>query len=219
MEVDASLPFVHKFELEFLNSIREVYVNYEWKLKRCEKCQVFGHSCQSLVGKQVNSDTSPSHQVKDNASPVIDIDKMSFEASDSSAETDTNSSVETDTNSSADTEDSSDETDTDELASNSPVEALLKSSDLGDVNPITSSSSIEDYVRTSLLELPLCITSKQMSLPSSSETSSSSRVPTINLTKMTPSRAPLSTSAQSIGCDDTRFTLVLEGKRRRIYPR
>jgi hypothetical protein len=79
---------------------------------------------------------------------------MSFEASDSSTEIDTNSSVETDIDSSTDTEDSSDETDTDELASNSPVKALLKSYDLGDVNPITSSSSIEDHVRTSLLELP-----------------------------------------------------------------
>jgi hypothetical protein len=36
---------------------------------------------------------------------------------------------------------------------------------------------------------------------------------------MTPSRAPPLTSTQSIGCDDTRFTLVLQGKRRRIYPR
>ncbi|KAH8487821.1 hypothetical protein H0E87_023769 [Populus deltoides] len=143
---------------------------------------------------------------------------MSFEALDSSTEIDTNSSVETDTDSSADTEDSSDETDTDELASNSPVKALLKSYDLGDVNPITSSSSIEDHVRTSLLELPLCITSKQMSLPSSSETSSSSRVPTTNLTEMTPSRAPPSTSAQSIGYDDTRFTLVTRRKKKKDIP-
>jgi len=86
MEVDASLSFGHKFELEFLNSIREVHVNYEWKLKRYEKCQVFGHSCQLLIGKQVNSDTSLSHQVKDNASPAIDTDKMSFEALDYSVE-------------------------------------------------------------------------------------------------------------------------------------
>jgi len=217
MEVDASLSFGHKFELEFLNSIREVHVNYEWKLKRYEKCQVFGHSCQLLIGKQVNSDTSLSHQVKDNASPAIDTDKMSSEALDYSVETDTNSSIEKNTNSSADTEDSSDETDTDELAYNSLVEALLKSSDLRDVNPITSSLSIEDHVRTSLLELPLCITSKQMSLPSSSETSSSSRVPTTNLTEMTPSHAPFSASAQSIGCDDTRFTLVTLRKKEEGY--
>ncbi|KAG6747549.1 hypothetical protein POTOM_047435 [Populus tomentosa] len=84
-------------------------------------------------------------------------------------------SAETNTDSSADTKDSSNETNINELASNFPIKALLKSSDLGDVNPITSSLSIEDHVRTSLLELPLCITSKQISLPSSSETSSSSR--------------------------------------------
>jgi len=73
VEVDVSLPFIHKFELEFSTTIREVHVNYEWKLKRCEKCQVFDHSCQPSANKQVNSDASPSHQGKGNASPAIDI--------------------------------------------------------------------------------------------------------------------------------------------------
>jgi len=51
VEVDAFLPFIHKFELEFSTTIREVHVNYEWKSKRCEKCQVFGHSCQPSADK------------------------------------------------------------------------------------------------------------------------------------------------------------------------
>ncbi|XP_052305936.1 uncharacterized protein LOC127904894 [Populus trichocarpa] len=214
VEVDASLPFVHKFELEFSTTIREVHVNYEWKPKRCERCHVFGHSCQPSADKQVNSDASPSHQekvirVKGNAitSPATNTDEMSSEDSDSSAETDT---------------DSSDETDTDESASDSSAESQLKPSDLGDVKSITPPLSTNDHVRTSPLELHVCTTSKQMSLPSSSETSSSSRVPTTYLPKMTPSRAlpPESLSAaQSVGCDDTGFTLLLGGKRRRISPR
>jgi hypothetical protein len=80
---------------------------------------------------------------------------MSSEDSDSSAETDT---------------DSLDETDTDESASDSSAESQLKPSDIGDVNSITPLST-NDHVRTLPLELPVCTTSKQMSLPSSSETS------------------------------------------------
>ena len=170
-----------------------------WKPKRCERCHVFGHSCQPSADKQINSDASPSHQDNGNASPATDTgdkqvngdvspshqgkgnaitspatntDEMSSEDSDSSAETDT---------------DSSDETDTDESASDSSAESQLKPSDLGDVKSITPPLSTNDHVRTSPLELPVCTTSKQMSLPSSSETSSSSRVPTIYLPKMTPS--------------------------------
>jgi hypothetical protein len=128
VEIDASLPFVHKFELEFSNTIREVHVNYEWKPKRCEKFNVFGHSCQPSADKQVNNDASPSHQDKGNASPATDTsdkqvngdaspshqgkgnvitspaintDEMSSEDSDSSSETDTDSSDKTDTNESA----------------------------------------------------------------------------------------------------------------------
>ena len=186
VEVDASLPFVHKFELEFSNTIREVHVNYEWKPKRCEKCHVFGHSCQPSADKQGNNDVSPSHQVKGNASHASNTDdkqlngdastshqgkgkaitslatntyEMSSEESDSSGETDT---------------DYSDETDTDESASDSLDESQLKPSDLGDVNPITPPLSTNNHVQTTPLELPMCTTSKQMALPSSFETSSSS---------------------------------------------
>jgi hypothetical protein len=130
---------------------------------------------------------------------------MSSEDSDSSAETDT---------------DSLDETDTDESASDSSAESQLKPSDIGDVNSITPLST-NDHVRTLPLELPVCTTSKQMSLPSSSETSYSSRVPTIDLPKMTPSRARPSESlsvAQSVGCDDNGFTLVTRRKKKKDIP-
>jgi hypothetical protein len=68
-----------------------------------------------------------------------------------------------------------------------PLSPQLKPSDHGDVNSITSLST-NNHARTLSLELPMCTTSKQMSLPSS-ETRSLSRVPTIDLPKLTPSRA------------------------------
>ena len=76
--------------------------------------------------------------------------------------------------------DSSNETDIDESASDSSDESQLKPYDLGDVNSITPPLSTNDHVKISPLELPVRTTSKQMSLPSSSETSSSSQVPTID---------------------------------------
>ena len=118
--------------------------------------------------------------------------------------------------------DSLNETDIDESASDFSVESQLKPSNLGDVNSITPPLSTNDHVRTSPLELSVCNTSNQMSLLSFFETSSSSRVSTIDLPKMTPSRAhpPESLPAtQSVGCDENGFTLVTWRKRRRISPR
>ncbi|KAH8480778.1 hypothetical protein H0E87_030873 [Populus deltoides] len=94
--------------------------------------------------------------------------------------------------------------------------------DLGDGNPIPPPLSTEDHGRPSPLELPLCITSKQMSLPSSFKTSSSSWVPTTNLYEMTTSRAlpPASLSTTpSVGCDDKGFTLVTRKKRNKDIPK
>lgn len=47
MEVDVPLRFVHTFEvnLDGMNELISVNVFYNWKLSRCEKCKVFGHSC------------------------------------------------------------------------------------------------------------------------------------------------------------------------------
>ncbi|KAG6751438.1 hypothetical protein POTOM_043626 [Populus tomentosa] len=155
-------------------------------------------------GKQLNGDASTSHQGKGKAitSLATNTDEMSSEESDSSGETDTNCS---------------DETDSDESASDSLDESQLKPSDLGDVNPITPPLSTNNHVRTTPLELPMCTTSKQMALPSSSETSSSSQVPPTYLPKMTASRArpPESSAAHSVGCDDTGFTLVTRRKKKK----
>ncbi|KAL3584933.1 hypothetical protein D5086_011800 [Populus alba] len=109
----------------------------------------------------------------------------------------------------------------DSSASNISTKSQLKPSDLGDANSITPPLSTNDHVKISSLELHVCTTSKQMSLPSSFETSSSSRVPTIDLPKMTPSRArpPKSLSAtQSVGCDDNGFTIVTRRKKNKDIP-
>lgn len=47
VEVDASLPYVHEFEIEspLTSEPITVKVDYEWKPSRCEKCMIFGHSC------------------------------------------------------------------------------------------------------------------------------------------------------------------------------
>ncbi|KAJ6978393.1 hypothetical protein NC653_026708 [Populus alba x Populus x berolinensis] len=47
VEVDATLPFVHSFEIESPLSVEPliVTVDYEWKPSRCEQCNVFGHCC------------------------------------------------------------------------------------------------------------------------------------------------------------------------------
>ncbi|KAG6761955.1 hypothetical protein POTOM_032433 [Populus tomentosa] len=204
------------------------------RLKVWNKAAVMKQIWNILGSKSsVNSDASPSHQVKGNASPATNTDdkQLNVDASTShqdkgnaitslATNTDEMSSEESDSSGETDT-DSSDETDTDESASDSSDESQLKPSDLGDVNPITPPLSINNHVRTSPLELPMCITSKQMALPSSSETSSSSQVPPINLPKMTPSRAhPLESIsiAQSVGCDDTGFTLVTRRKKKKDIP-
>ncbi|KAJ6736099.1 hypothetical protein OIU85_018320 [Salix viminalis] len=47
VELDASLPFVHKFEVEspITEETQLVRVEYEWKPPRCMKCHSFGHNC------------------------------------------------------------------------------------------------------------------------------------------------------------------------------
>ncbi|KAJ6999305.1 hypothetical protein NC653_010103 [Populus alba x Populus x berolinensis] len=47
VELDASLPFIHSFDIDCPLSAEPitVTVDYEWKPSRCGKCNVFGHSC------------------------------------------------------------------------------------------------------------------------------------------------------------------------------
>lgn len=64
VEVDASLPYVHEFEIEspLTSEPITVKVDYEWKPPRCAKCMIFGHSCSITPalhkGKQPTTDTN-----------------------------------------------------------------------------------------------------------------------------------------------------------------
>ena len=48
VELDARLPFVHRFEVEspLTEEPQVVRVEYEWKPPRCLKCNSFGHNCK-----------------------------------------------------------------------------------------------------------------------------------------------------------------------------
>ncbi|KAJ6287977.1 hypothetical protein OIU76_026572 [Salix suchowensis] len=50
VEVDATLPYVHQFEIDCTLSDTpiQIEVEYEWRPRRCEKCKVFGHSCKEI---------------------------------------------------------------------------------------------------------------------------------------------------------------------------
>jgi len=47
VEIDASLPYIHGFDIDSPLSSEPIAikVEYEWKPTRCAKCSVFGHSC------------------------------------------------------------------------------------------------------------------------------------------------------------------------------
>jgi hypothetical protein len=51
VEIDASLPFIHQFDMESKLSDEPVLiqVEYEWRPPRCEKCCVFGHVCRGVT--------------------------------------------------------------------------------------------------------------------------------------------------------------------------
>ncbi|KAJ6408657.1 hypothetical protein OIU84_011896 [Salix udensis] len=61
VEVDATLPYVHHFEIDCSLSADpiRIEVEYEWKPKRCEKCKVFGHSCPPPQTQQIYIQKTP----------------------------------------------------------------------------------------------------------------------------------------------------------------
>lgn len=78
VEVDATLPFVHRFEIESPLSAAPlvVTVDYEWKPSRCEKCNVFGHCCPTSTedkGKGKAHDDPPAvpTQLQPDPQPTI----------------------------------------------------------------------------------------------------------------------------------------------------
>ncbi|KAJ6711205.1 hypothetical protein OIU79_007620 [Salix purpurea] len=61
LELNATLPFVHQFEIEspLTEEPQLVKVDYEWKPPRCERCQCFGHNCvakEEQILKHNNND-------------------------------------------------------------------------------------------------------------------------------------------------------------------
>ncbi|KAJ6397271.1 hypothetical protein OIU84_020273 [Salix udensis] len=56
IEIEASLPLVHNFQVESTLSETPITVDvaYEWKPARCESCKVFGHSCKTQNSRDVN---------------------------------------------------------------------------------------------------------------------------------------------------------------------
>jgi hypothetical protein len=65
VEVDASLVYVHEFEIEspLTSEPITVKVDYEWKPSRCEKCHIFGHSCPIAPAPPINKGKSPVNDV------------------------------------------------------------------------------------------------------------------------------------------------------------
>jgi hypothetical protein len=49
VEIDASLPFMHHYEIDspLSSDPIPIAVEYEWKPSRCDRCKIFGHSCST----------------------------------------------------------------------------------------------------------------------------------------------------------------------------
>jgi len=76
VEIDATLPFVHSFEIEspLSDAPLVVTVDYEWKPSRCEKCNVFGHCCPTSTedkGKDKAHDDPPAVPTQLQPQPTI----------------------------------------------------------------------------------------------------------------------------------------------------
>ncbi|KAJ6293545.1 hypothetical protein OIU78_025496, partial [Salix suchowensis] len=54
VEVDATHPYVHSFELDTPTEEEPIHVavEYEWKLVRCQACKLYGHSCADSSRQQ-----------------------------------------------------------------------------------------------------------------------------------------------------------------------
>jgi hypothetical protein len=80
VEVDATLLFVHSFEIEsplFVAPLT-VTVDYEWKPSRYEKCNVFGHCCPTSTedkgkgkGKAHDDSPTPHTHLQPEPQPIV----------------------------------------------------------------------------------------------------------------------------------------------------
>ena len=83
VEVDASLPYVHDFEIDSPLTAEPitVKVDYEWKPSRCAKCHIFGHSCPIATDPLLNKGKSPVTDVIPLPIPVSPIKQTPTEPS------------------------------------------------------------------------------------------------------------------------------------------
>ncbi|KAJ6346535.1 hypothetical protein OIU78_009046 [Salix suchowensis] len=64
VEIDATQPFVHNFDINtpLSNTPLHIEVEFEWKPLRCAKCQLFGHSCKQAEHENTNEDGHLIHE-------------------------------------------------------------------------------------------------------------------------------------------------------------
>ncbi|KAB5521997.1 hypothetical protein DKX38_026316 [Salix brachista] len=64
VELDATQPFVHSFEINtpLSNTPLHIEVEFEWKPLRCAKCQLFGHSCKQAEQEKTKEDAQLIHE-------------------------------------------------------------------------------------------------------------------------------------------------------------
>ncbi|KAF9686539.1 hypothetical protein SADUNF_Sadunf03G0169100 [Salix dunnii] len=210
VEVDATLPFIHTFELELCNETREIHVQYEWKPKRCEKCQVFGHSCLPQGSKIAQ----PSQKVTEDEPLVTNLGHSSqLSASNGAQPLDTQQLISDAQPTQKVRDDELPDTDSKEsegLDGSYDTEGQIFSdgSDESSSSAETHPSDVRD-VRTLPLESPLCTTSKQMSPPSFVEIGSTCWAPITKPSSTVLAAAPFFTN------DDKGFTLVTRKKKKK----
>ncbi|KAG5224255.1 Exo endo phos domain-containing protein [Salix suchowensis] len=73
VEIDASLPYVHQFQIltPLSPTPITIHVDYEWKPARCNTCKVFGHACVEKEGIITEKENQGSKEGNDMSVPVI----------------------------------------------------------------------------------------------------------------------------------------------------
>ncbi|KAJ6749810.1 hypothetical protein OIU85_000443 [Salix viminalis] len=73
VEIDASLPYVHQFQIltPLSPTPITIHVDYEWKPARCNTCKVFGHACVEKEGIITVKENQGSKEGNDMSVPVI----------------------------------------------------------------------------------------------------------------------------------------------------
>ncbi|KAJ6397281.1 hypothetical protein OIU84_020283 [Salix udensis] len=82
VEIDATQPFVHSFDINtpLSNTPLHIDVEFEWKPMRCAKCQLFGHSCKQPEQEMTKEDSmvltkNGTNTGSKGKAPIISIEK------------------------------------------------------------------------------------------------------------------------------------------------